>query len=51
MRFVLLLLVIWLLFAILGFIIKGLVWLAILGIVLFIATAVVGAMRRAKTDS
>jgi hypothetical protein len=51
MRFILLLLVLWLIFAILGFIIKGLVWLAVLGIVLFIATAVVGAMRRAKTGS
>lgn len=40
------LLVIWLVLAVLGFIIKGLVWLAIVGLILFAATAVWGAMKR-----
>lgn len=40
------LLVVWLVLAVLGFIIKGLFWLAILGIVLFVATGVWGFIRR-----
>jgi hypothetical protein len=40
------LLVIWLLFVLLGIIIKGLVWLAIIGIVLFLGTAAWGWLRR-----
>lgn len=39
------LLVIWLVLTLLGFVIKGLVWLAIIGIVLFVATAAVGWFR------
>ncbi|MET0191010.1 hypothetical protein EV383_3633 [Pseudonocardia sediminis] len=43
------LLVIWLVLAVLGFVIKGLFWLAIIGIVLFLATAAYGAVKgRAK---
>jgi hypothetical protein len=44
--FILLLLVIWLVLAILGFVIKGLFWLAVIGIVLFVVTAIVGYIRR-----
>jgi hypothetical protein len=40
------LLVIWLAFVIIGFAIKTLLWLAIVGIVLFIATGIFGAIRR-----
>jgi len=40
--------VVWLVLAILGFVIKGLVWLAIIGIILFIATAIWGWIRRAS---
>ena len=47
MTLLVVLLVIWLVLAILGFVIKGLVWLAIIGIVLFIATAIWGWIRRA----
>lgn len=36
------LLVIWLVVSVLGFAIKGLFWLAIIGIVLFISTAAIG---------
>jgi hypothetical protein len=40
------LLVIWVVLSVLGFVIKGLVWLAIIGIVLFVGTAAIGAVRR-----
>ena len=43
---ILTLLVIWLVLTILGFVIKGLVWLAVIGIILFAATAAVGWFRR-----
>ncbi|SEI02455.1 hypothetical protein SAMN04515692_11072 [Leifsonia sp. CL147] len=43
---IVILLVIWAVLAIFGFVIKGLLWLAILGIVFFIITAIVGWMRR-----
>jgi len=41
-----LLLVIWIVLAVLGFVIKGLLWLAIVGIILFAATAAFGWIRR-----
>jgi len=44
--FLLLLLVIWLVLAVLGFVIKGLIWLAIVGIVLFVITAGFSWLRR-----
>lgn len=45
-----LLLVVWAALAVLGFLVEGLLWLALLGIVLFIATAVIGMLRgRAAT--
>ena len=40
------LLVLWLILAIVGFAIKGLLWLAIIGIVLFVGTAAIGVVRR-----
>jgi hypothetical protein len=49
MGLIIALLVLWLAFAIVGFVIKSLFWLAILGIVLFVATGVFGAMRRRST--
>ncbi|MCD2193360.1 hypothetical protein LQ327_08165 [Actinomycetospora endophytica] len=42
-------LVIWLLLAVLGFVIKGLFWLAIIGIILFLVTAAFGASRRSAS--
>jgi len=39
------LLVVWLVLAILGFVIKGLFWLAVVGIVLFLGTAAYGAIK------
>lgn len=40
------LLVVWLVLAVLGFVVKGLLWLAIVGIVLFVATAAWGWIKR-----
>ena len=45
MQLIVLLLVIWLLISVLGFLIKGLIWLAIIGIVLFVVTGALGARR------
>ncbi|GAA1847698.1 hypothetical protein GCM10009836_29160 [Pseudonocardia ailaonensis] len=40
------LLVLWVILAIVGFVVKSLLWLAIAAIVLFVVTGVVGAIRR-----
>jgi hypothetical protein len=40
------LLVVWLILSILGFVVKGLLWLAIIGLVLFVATLVWGWVKR-----
>ena len=39
------LLVLWLVLVVIGFTIKALLWLAIVGLVLFVVTGVVGALR------
>ena len=44
--FVLLLLVLWLALSIVGAVVEGLLWLAVVGIVLFLATAAWGWARR-----
>lgn len=45
MGIIIALLVLWLLFSVLGFVIKGLVWLAIIGLVLFVGTIVFGFVK------
>lgn len=40
------LLVLWLILSIVGFVVKGLLWLAIIGLVLFVATGVWGWLKR-----
>ncbi len=40
------LLVIWLVIVVIGFVVHSLLWLAIVGIVLFLGTAVYGAIKR-----
>lgn len=45
------LLVLWLGMSVLGFVVKGLLWLAVLGIVLFLATLVFGFVRKGRTDT
>lgn len=39
-------LVVWLVLAVVGFAFKGLLWLAIIGIILFVATLLIGIVRR-----
>lgn len=46
MGLIIALLVIWLILSIIGFVVKGLAWLAIIGLVLFVATAVWGWVKR-----
>ena len=43
------LLVIWLAFVVIGFVVKSLLWLAVIGIVLFLGTAAYGAIKRRNT--
>ena len=46
LRLILALLVIWLVLSVLGFVIKGLLWLAVVGIILFVVTAAWGYVKR-----
>ncbi|TDW29290.1 hypothetical protein [Cryobacterium psychrophilum] len=46
MNLIVFLLVVWLVFAVLGFVIKGLFWLAVIGIILFLVTAAFGWVKR-----
>lgn len=43
---VVVLLAIWLIVAVIGFVAKGLVWLSIIAIILFIATVIIAFVRR-----
>ena len=46
LAFLAVLLVVWLVLAVVGFVVKSLFWLAIMAIVLFIATAAFGWVKR-----
>jgi hypothetical protein len=46
---VIVLLVLWAILSVVGFAIKGLLWLAIIGIILFVATLIIGIIRRTVT--
>ena len=46
LRFLGVLLAIWLVVSILGAVVRGLFWLTVLGAVLFVATAAIGWVRR-----
>jgi len=46
---VIVLLVLWLVVAVIGFAFKSLLWLGIVGIILFLATGVIGFIRRRTT--
>lgn len=46
MGIIIALLVVWLVLVVIGFAVKALLWLAIVGIVLFVITGIVGAVRR-----
>ncbi|MDQ3761913.1 MAG: hypothetical protein M3460_09495 [Actinomycetota bacterium] len=43
---IIVLLVLWLVAAVIGFAFEGLLWLAIIGIILFVATVAIGFVRR-----
>lgn len=45
MGLIILLLVIWVGLSVVGFVVKGLVWLAIIGLVLLVATSIFGFVR------
>lgn len=47
---VIVLVVIWIVLAIVGFAIKGLLWLGIIGVVLALATIVIGFVRRSASS-
>ena len=49
MVFIVILLIIFVVCGVLGFVIKGLLWLGLIAIVLFLATAVIGGMRNRKS--
>lgn len=46
LKFILALLVLWLVLSVIGLVVKGLVWLAVIGIILFVVTAVWGFIKR-----
>jgi hypothetical protein len=46
LRFLLVLLVVWVAVAVIGAVVKGLFWLAVVGLALFLGTAALGAGRR-----
>ncbi len=48
--FVIFLLVVWFILSIAGFVLKGFLWLALIGIALFVATAVWGWIKRKTRD-
>ncbi|GAB5077243.1 LPXTG cell wall anchor domain-containing protein [Arthrobacter sp. AD-310] len=50
MGLIITLLIIWLVLSVLGFVIEGLLWLAVIGLVLLVATGIWGWLkRRART--
>lgn len=49
MNIIIAILVIWAVLAVLGFVVKGLLWLAIIALVLFAATVVWGMVKRRTT--
>ena len=49
MQIIIVLLVLWAILSVVGFALKGLLWLGIIGIVLFTGTIVFGAIRRAAS--
>ncbi len=45
-RFLLLLLAVWLVLIVVGWVVKGLFWLAVIGLLFFVGTAVLSSSRR-----
>jgi len=44
------LLVLWVVLSVIGFAVKGLFWLAVIGIILFVVTGIVGFIRRSASS-
>ncbi|AIX99746.1 hypothetical protein ART_0148 [Arthrobacter sp. PAMC 25486] len=44
------LLAVWLILAVIGFVFEGLMWLAIVAVILFVATAAIGWVRRKAVE-
>ncbi|HYQ65326.1 hypothetical protein [Actinophytocola sp.] len=51
MIFLIVLLVLWLVLSVVGFALKGLLWLGLIGVVLFLGTMAVGFVRRRTSRS
>ncbi len=47
---VIVLLAVWLIVAVVGFVFEGLMWLAVVALILFVATAAVGWVRRKSVE-
>jgi len=47
---IIILLIVWAILSVVGFAFKGLLWLAVIGIILFVGTVVVGALRQRKRN-
>ncbi len=45
LSFILFLVIVWIVLGIIGFVVKGLLWLAILAIIFFVATMIFGGTR------
>lgn len=50
LTFIVILLIAWLALTVIGFVVKGLFWLAVVGIVLFLGTLAYGAVKRRVTN-
>jgi hypothetical protein len=48
---IVILLVLWAVLAVVGFVFEGLLWLAIIGIILFVGTLIVGVIRQRGRNS
>ena len=51
MAFIVVLLVLWAILTVVGFAIKGLVWLGIIGIILILGTVILGSLRKRHNSS
>ena len=47
---ILIALIVWIVLVVLGVVIKGLFWLAVVGVILFLATAVFGWLKRSTNN-
>lgn len=48
---IIILLILWAVLAVVGFALKGLLWLGIIGVILFVGTSILGFIRRKSSQS